>query len=297
MATRSKPLARLAVRKTLKMLSGGAFIRSESGRVIPIPAAKGGDVVNVPHASRKDLRNAVVAARKAQPGWAGRSAFNQAQILYRAAEMLEGRRESFLARMQEAHGQSAEQATRELDTAIDTLVGYAGWCDKIPQVMGSTNPVAAPFFNLTAPEPLGVVVAFAPESPPLLGAVAAIAPIIAGGNTCIVLLPPQSARVGLELGEALATSDLPAGVVNLLSTHPAELVDVVAGHADIDGILAIHPDSDTHTRIESLGAQSLKRTSIVPDPPDPRSDAEDIVSPYRMLPFLEFKTAWHPIGT
>ncbi|TVQ95268.1 MAG: aldehyde dehydrogenase family protein [Deltaproteobacteria bacterium] len=296
MATRKIP-ARLAVRKTLKMYSGGAFIRSESGRVLPLSAGKGEPVVNVPEASRKDLRNAVVAARKAQTGWAGRTAFNQSQILYRAAEMLEGRRESFIARLAATGGRKADEtARREVDLAIDVLVGYAGWPDKIGQVFGGTNPVAAPFFNITSPEALGVVGIVAPATPPLLGLVASIAPVIAGGNTCVVLLPAEASLIGLELGEVLATSDLPGGVVNLLSAPQAGTLAHLAGHADVDGLLATAITAEDHREIETLGAETLKRIVVLPEAPGMDQAPADIVSPYRMLSFLEMKTAWHPIG-
>ncbi len=266
---------RLAVRKTYKLYIGGAFPRSESGRTYLV------DGDNVALASRKDARDAVSAARKAQPKWAGATAYNRGQILYRAAEMLEGRRAEF-----EALGVTSA----EVDATIDRLVWYAGWSDKIAQVTGSANPVAGPYFNLSAPEPTGVVGVVAPAS--LLGLVSVVAPAIVTGNTVVVLAPgPQ---VAITLAEVLATSDLPGGVVNILTGNPAETAPWLASHDDVNALdLTGLPDPALAADLERSAAGSLKRV-IRP----PAGDIDFAADPGtgRMTALLETKTVWHPKG-
>jgi acyl-CoA reductase-like NAD-dependent aldehyde dehydrogenase len=264
---------RLAVRKTYKLFIGGAFPRSESGRVYLV------DGDNVALASRKDARDAVTAARKAQPKWAGATAYNRGQVLYRVAEMLEARRAEFVA---------LGVPAAEVDAAIDRWVWYAGWSDKIAQVHGSANPVAGPYFNISAPEPTGVVGVVAPAS--FLGLVSVVAPAIVTGNTVVVLTPaPQAA---ITLAEVLATSDVPGGVVNILTGDPAETAPWLASHDDVNGLdLTGVTDATLGTDLERAAAGSLKR---VRRPAEIDFAADPGVSP--MTAFLEIKTVWHPKG-
>jgi acyl-CoA reductase-like NAD-dependent aldehyde dehydrogenase len=273
-ASEKKP-ARLSVRKTYKLFIGGAFPRSESGRTYLV------DGDNIALASRKDARDAVGAARKAQPKWAGATAYNRGQILYRAAEMLEGRRAEFV---------SLGVSEAEVDAAIDRLVWYAGWSDKIAQVVGAANPVAGPYFNLSAPEPTGVVGVVAPAS--LLGLVSVIAPAIVTGNTVVVLAPgPQTA---VTLAEVLATSDLPGGVVNILTGRPAETAPWLASHDDVNAIdLTGVDDPQLATDLERAAAGNLKR---VLRPPVGGTDFTADPGLHPMTSLLETKTVWHPKG-
>ena len=274
-ADAAAPAARLSVRKTYKLFIGGAFPRSESGRTYLV----NGD--NVALASRKDVRDAVLAARKAQPKWAGATAYNRGQILYRAAEMLEGRRSEFIA---------IGTPAAEVDAATDRLVWYAGWSDKIAQVLGAANPVAGPYFNLSAPEPTGVVGVVAPAS--LLGLVSVIAPAIVTGNTVVVLAPGPQAAV--TLAEVLATADLPGGVVNILTGHPAETAPWLAAHDDVNALdLTSVADHSLATDLERAAAGNLKR--VLRPPVNPADFAADPgLRP--MTAFLETKTVWHPKG-
>jgi acyl-CoA reductase-like NAD-dependent aldehyde dehydrogenase len=272
--------ARVAVRKTYKLFIGGAFPRSESGRSYPVQNH------NVAQASRKDVRDAVVAARKAQPGWAGATAYNRGQILYRVAEMLEGRRDQFIAL-----GRSAV----EVDEAIDRWVWYAGWADKLSQVYGGANPVAGPYFNLSAPEPTGVVGVVAPADPALLGLVSVVAPAIVTGNTVVVLAAEQHPLPAITLAEVLATSDLPGGVVNILTGAVAETAPWLASHMDVNAIdLTGVTDADLAKRLEVAAADNLKR---VLRPPTIEQDWSADPGIDRMTALLETKTVWHPKGT
>lgn len=289
-------MSRISVRKTYKLYIGGKFPRSESGRFFPVSDAQGGLVANLARASRKDLRDAVVAARKAQSGWAARTAFNRAQILYRIAEMLEGRAATFREILAAHAGYSDADAAAEVDAAIDRWVWYAGWCDKFPQVFGSVNPVAAPFFNFTAPAPVGVVTVFAPKEAPLLGLVSAVAPVLAGGNTCVVVVDNNAPHVAIELAEVLATSDVPGGVVNLLTGFSEELLPHAASHMDIDAIVGFGLAGDIRRDLEVAAAESVKRVKVFPALDATAWRAESAQSPYRILPFVEFQTAWHPVG-
>jgi acyl-CoA reductase-like NAD-dependent aldehyde dehydrogenase len=264
-------MSRLPVRKTYKLYIGGEFPRSESGRTYE---AEG---VNVARGSRKDVRDAVRAARSAFPKWAGMTAYNRGQVVYRIAEMLEARRAEF-----------AELSTgaEEVDRSIDRLVWYAGWADKLAQVLGSSNPVAGPYFNFTVPEPTGVVGIVAPEEPPLAGLVSRLAPAIVGGNTAVVLASESSPLAAVELAEVLATSDVPGGVVNLITGQRDELAPILAGHMDVNAIDLAGADGQVE-ELERLAADNVKRVV--------RGSADE-QTPWEIAAFLELKTIWHPIG-
>ncbi|MFG2165771.1 aldehyde dehydrogenase family protein [Micromonospora chersina] len=270
---------RVAVRKTYKLFIGGKFPRSESGRSYLVQDS------NVSLASRKDARDAVVAARAAVKGWAGATAYNRGQILYRVAEMLEGRRDQFGA---------LGVSDQEVYAAIDRWVWYAGWSDKLPQVYGGANPVAGPYFNLSAPEPTGVVAAVAPESPALLGLVSVIAPAIVTGNTVVVAASPSAPLAAVTLAEVLATSDLPGGVVNILTGRLSETVPTLAAHMDVNAIdLTGVADADLAAELEVKAAENLKRV-LRPAPADHDWSADPGLA--RMTTLLETKTVWHPKG-
>jgi acyl-CoA reductase-like NAD-dependent aldehyde dehydrogenase len=289
--------ARLAVRKTYKLYLGGAFPRSESGRSYPVTSASGQHLANAALASRKDARDAVAAARKAFGGWSARTAYNRGQILYRVAEMLEGRRDQFAAQAVAAQGLSRADADRVVDAAVDRWVYYAGWTDKVAQVLGGANPVSGPYYNHSAPEPTGVVAVFAPQNAPLLGLTSVVAPVIATGNTAVVVTSESAPLAAVDLAEVLATSDLPGGVVNLLTGRVPELGPHLASHADVNaldltgaGELAVEFEkaaADTLTRVlrPGPGADGGEEAWLDPDP-----------GTARMKPFLETKTVWHPVG-
>ena len=264
-------MSRLAVRKTYKLYIGGAFPRSESGRTYEV------DGQNVARASRKDARDAVKAARAAFSKWAGATPYNRGQVLYRLAEMMEART-SDLAR--------ACSGRREVERAIDRVVWYAGWADKLPQVLGGSNPVAGPYFNFTVPEPTGVVAILAPDTPALEGLISRIAPVIVGGNTAVVVTSEASPIAALELAEAIATSDLPGGVVNLLTGFRSELAPILASHMAVNAIDLTGAGDET-AELEVLAADNVKRVV--------RSGGEQ--SPWEISAFLELKTVWHPVGT
>jgi acyl-CoA reductase-like NAD-dependent aldehyde dehydrogenase len=285
-------VSRLDVRKTYKLYIGGAFPRSESGRVTPALSADGEIVARVAQGSRKDLRDAVREARGAQESWAGRTAFNRAQILYRVAEMLEDRRGAFAAQLA-VDGRTIEEVEAEVEASIDRLVWYAGWADKFAQVMGNLNPVAGPFFNISAPEATGVVGVVAPDEPPLLGLVSVLAPAIVTGNTVVVLASEPWPLTAVTFTEVLATSDLPGGVVNLLTGSKAELLPWLAGHMDVNGLDLAGAPRDLITELVVSGAENLKRVRT-----EPAADwfADEAQSPYRIASFTEIKTVWHPKG-
>jgi acyl-CoA reductase-like NAD-dependent aldehyde dehydrogenase len=264
-------MSRLPVRKTYKLYIGGEFPRSESGRTYEAQGA------NVARASRKDVRDAVRAARTAFPKWAGLTAYNRGQVVYRIAEMLEARRAEF---------SELCSGSKEVDRAVDRLVWYAGWADKLSQVLGSSNPVAGPYFNFTVPEPTGVVGILAPEEPPLLGLVTRVAPAIVGGNAAVVVTSEGSPLAAVELAEVLATSDVPGGVVNLLTGRREELAPVLASHMDVNAIDLAGADGQSD-ELERLAADNVKR--VVRGKPDDQS-------PWDIADFLELKTVWHPIG-
>jgi acyl-CoA reductase-like NAD-dependent aldehyde dehydrogenase len=280
-------MSRLAVRKTYKLFIGGAFPRSESGRSYAVTSSKGEFLANASRASRKDVRDAVVAARKAFPGWSGATAYNRGQILYRIAEMLEGRRAQFAEEL--SGGKKA--ALESVDAAIDRLVWYAGWSDKIASVHGSANPVAGPYFNLSSPEPTGVVGVVAPADP-LLGLVSVVAPVIVTGNTCVVVAAEGTPLPSITLAEVLATSDLPGGVVNVLTGHQSELAPWLAAHMDVNGLdLTGVGDADLALTCEQAAAENLKRVMRAAN-----EDWRETPRLDRMTRFLETKTVWHPVG-
>jgi acyl-CoA reductase-like NAD-dependent aldehyde dehydrogenase len=264
-------MSRLPVKKTAKLFIGGAFPRSESGRTYEAEGQ------NVAQASRKDARDAVRAARGAQPGWAAATAYNRGQVLYRLAEMLEAR-----------VAELAELCTGsdEVERAIDRIVWYAGWADKLPQVLGGSNPVAGPYFNFTIPEPTGVVAVLAPDEPPLLGLVTRLLPPLVGGNAVVALASETHPLAAVELAEAIATSDVPGGVVNLLTGFRPELGPILASHMDVNAIDVCGADGDS-AELERLAADNVKRVV---------HGGADVQSPWEIAGFLELKTVWHPIG-
>lgn len=284
---------RLAVRKTYKLYVGGAFPRSESGRSYEVTGADGAFLANASRASRKDVRDAVVAARAAFAGWSARTPYNRGQILYRVAEMLEGRRAQFVDEVARSEGVDRDAAGRLVDAATDRWVWYAGWADKIAQVAGSANPVAGPYFNFSVPEPTGVVAVIAPQSSSLLGLVSVVAPVIVSGNTTVVVASTQRPLPAITLSEVLATADLPGGVVNLLTGHTDELAHVLAAHMDVNAIDVTGVAGDDRPALEEFAAGNVKR--VLPAPADEPDWADD-PGTGRLLAPLEIKTIWHPVG-
>ena len=283
---------RLAVRKTYKLYIGGAFPRSESGRSYVVTDHKGGFLANAAMASRKDARDAVTAARKAFAGWSGATAYNRGQVLYRVAELMEGRRTQFIAEVRAADGLSARQAETAVDAAIDRWVWYAGWSDKIAQVRGAANPVAGPYFNFSLPEPTGIVAVIAPESSSLLGFVSVVAPAIVTGNTVVALASERGPLPAVTLSEVLATSDVPGGVVNVLTGRTAEVAPWLASHMDVNAIDLAAVPADLADDLATAAAENLKRVVRY-------AEADWTATPGldRMLAYLETKTVWHPAGT
>ncbi|WP_375480105.1 aldehyde dehydrogenase family protein [uncultured Jatrophihabitans sp.] len=282
---------RVAVRKTYKLYVGGAFPRSESGRSYPVHAADGTLLAHAAQASRKDVRDAVVAARAAFGTWSGATAYNRGQVLYRVAEMLEGRRTQFAAEVALAEGLTADAAGAQVDAAIDRWVHYAGWADKHAQVVGSTNPVAGSYFSFSLPEPTGVVGVLAPQDSSLLGLVSVLAPVIATGNAAVVLAAQDRPLPAVSLAEVLATSDLPGGVVNLLTGFTAELAPWLASHKDVNALDVTGAAAEARAELRAAGAENVKRVYA------PRTQdwaAEPGLA--RLNAFVETKTVWHPIG-
>jgi acyl-CoA reductase-like NAD-dependent aldehyde dehydrogenase len=294
------PASRIDVRKTYKLYIGGAFPRSESGRSYVVTAADGTPLANACRASRKDLRDAVRAARKAGGDWADKTAMNRGQVLYRVAELMEGRRDQFVAEVAAAERLRDAAARTTVDRAIDRWVWYAGWADKIGQVLGSANPVAAPYFNFTIPEPTGVVGLVAPEQSSLLGLISRLAPPIVTGNAVVVIASESRPLPAITLTEVLATSDVPGGVVNVLTGLKRELVPIMAAHADIDAIDVWGVPDELRTDTELAAAEDIKRISRRPaGVSDARFDWLDdraAERPEWIAAFLEMKTVWHPIG-
>ena len=301
-ATTAPKDTRLDVRKTYKLYIGGAFPRSESGRSYDVHDAKGAFLANAARASRKDARDAVVAARSAFGGWSGATAYNRGQVLYRVAELMEGRQAQFADEVARSEGLTPARAQRVVDAAIDRWVWYAGWSDKVAQVFGGLNPVAGPYFDISAPEPTGVVAALAPQDSSLLGLVSVIAPIVVTGNTCVVLSSELRPLPSVTLAEVLATSDVPGGVVNILTGHPVEVAPWLASHADVNGIDlagAAGAADVVWGDLERAAADNLKRVlrpagsgveAIEPDwAPTPDTA--------RLRTWLETKTVWHPKGS
>ena len=280
-------MSRLSIPKTYKLYIGGAFPRSESGRTYEVLAANGDFLANAALASRKDARDAVVAARGAQSGWAGATAYNRAQVLYRIAELLEGRRAQFVDELVSSEGLTAAVAGRQVDEAIDTWVWYAGWCDKFAQISGSGNPVAGPFFNISVPEPTGVVAIVAPQGPEsLLGFVSVVAPALVAGNTVVVVASRQYPLSAISLAEVFATSDVPGGVVNVLTGSPAELAPWLASHADVNALDLTGAGDLDWVELQISAADTLKRV-IEPEPGVPGRSLDRVVA------FTETKTVWH----
>jgi acyl-CoA reductase-like NAD-dependent aldehyde dehydrogenase len=288
---------RLEVRKTYKLYIGGKFPRTESGRSYLVSDPKGKPLANACRASRKDVRDAVVAARKAVPGWSGATAYNRGQVLYRVAEMMEGRRDQFVEEVVKAEGATQRQAMEAHAKAVDRWVWYAGWADKLAQVLGSANPVAGPYFNFSVPEPTGVVGLVAPADSSLVGLVSRLAPIIVSGNTAVVLTSQTRPLPAVTLGEVLATSDLPGGVVNLLSGFTTELIGPLAAHMDVDALDLAGLDLALYRDAELAAAANVKRV-VAPLRLSQRAWLDDARAqdPYWIAAFLEIKTVWHPIG-
>ncbi|WP_067606035.1 aldehyde dehydrogenase family protein [Nocardiopsis listeri] len=289
--------ARLAVKKTYKLYLGGAFPRSESGRSYPVTSADGTHLANASLASRKDARDSVATARKAFGGWSGRTAYNRGQILYRIAEVMEGRHAQFAEQLVAAQGITRAKADRYVRAAVDRWVYYAGWTDKFAQVIGGANPVAGPYYNHSAPEPTGVVVVFAPQGAPLLGLTSVLAPVIATGNTAVVVSSQTAPLPAIELAEVLATSDVPGGVVNVLTGNVGELGPHLTAHADVDA-LDLAGTGDRAVEFERAAATTLTRVLR----PGPEADGGEQAwldtdpGTSRLTPFLETKTVWHPVG-
>lgn len=290
-------MTRLPVTKTPKCYVGGAFIRSESGRVFPIQDATGAFFANIPQCTRKDLRNAIEAAAKAGPGWARRTPYNRGQIIYRLAEMLEARKADMTDALTlgDATPASRKTAQREIAAAVDRLIYYAGWADKYEQVLGNVNPVASPHFNFTVTEPTGIVGVLAPDEAPLLALVSLLAPIITSGNTVVALASTTRPYPSIVLGEMLATSDLPGGVVNLLTGFRKEIVPTMATHTHLRAIAGV-ADTDDRKTLKLGAAESVKRVKL--HAAEEKTDwfSERAQSLYEIRDFVEFKTTWHPIG-
>ncbi len=283
---------RIAVAKTYKIYIGGKFPRTESGRYFTLENKKGEVIANMCRGSRKDFRNSVVAARKAQPGWAKSSAYLRGQILYRIAEMLEGRREQFIAELQ-LQGSTQKAAEKELDLSIDRLIYYAGWTDKYQQVFSAVNPVNSSHFNFSVLEPTGVVAILAPDDTSLLGLISNVAPAIAGGNTCVVLASESKPLCAVSFAEVLHASDVPGGVVNILTGFRAELSEYFASHMDVNAVIYCDGGKAVARSIQELAADNIKRV-IARNRIDWIGDAEN---PYLIRDTQEVKTTWHPIGT
>ncbi|QPZ37188.1 aldehyde dehydrogenase family protein [Paramicrobacterium chengjingii] len=278
-------MSRLTVPKTYKLFIGGAFPRSESGRTFEIVSAKGDFLANAAQASRKDARDAVKAARAAVPGWSGATAYNRGQVLYRIAELLEGRRGQFIDEIQRGENVSRTSAEKQVDEAIDRWVWYAGWADKYTQVSGNANPVSGPFFNLSVPEPTGVVAVVAPQDSSLLGLVSVVAPALVTGNTVVVVASEQFPLSAISLAEVLATSDVPAGVVNILTGMPGEIAPWLASHADVNALDLAGAEHLDWIGLQISAADTLKRVLAPQNDVAPNLD--------RITAFTETKTVWH----
>ena len=277
---------RLDVKKTYKLFIGGAFPRSESGRSYQIQDSKRNFIANPAQASRKDLRDAVLAAKNSQAQWSSATAYNRGQILYRIAEIMEGRSDQFIAEIVALEGTTPKAALKQVQEAIDTWVWYAGWTDKISSTAGSTNPIAGPYYNFTIPEPLGVVGIFAEQKSSLLGVVRGLAPVLASGNSAVVVASERRPLPAITLSECCATSDVPPGVINILTGVTSELAPWMAPHMEVDGIDISGLDPKNDADIRKSGTENLKRIH--------RFKSEN--SPERILSFMEYKTVWHPIG-
>lgn len=285
---------RVAVRKTYKLYVGGAFVRSESGRHDPAHDHRGGHVANIPRASRKDVRDAVRAARRAQAPWAARTAYNRGQVLYRLAEALESRSRELVRQQVAVAGASRSAAVAGVEEAIDLLVHYAGWTDKLHAVLGGVNPVAAPFLSFSTPEPTGVVGVVCGDDASPAALVGAVAPAIAAGNAVVAILPERWPLTGLDVGEMLGVSDVPGGVVNLLSGRRGELVTPLAGHRDVNALVDATGDPDVAVLVDTLAAETLKRVLRLRPADAARPVAAEALR--RLEALTELRTAWHPVG-
>jgi aldehyde dehydrogenase (NAD+) len=285
-------MVHLAVSKTYKLFVAGAFPRSESGRTYQARDADGNFLANAALGSRKDGRDAVAAARKGFGSWSKATPYNRGQVIYRIAEMLEGRTSAFVDLLVQTRGLDRAAATVEVETAVNRLVHFAGWTDKLAAVFGGANPVSAPYFSYSAPEPSGVVAVLAPTAAPLLGLVSVIAPVITGGNACVVIAAEEDPCVAITFAEVLATSDLPAGVVNILTGRAADIAPHLAGHADVNALDLTGADPELRTALEQAAAETVKRVFV------PKRTPDFTASPgtARLRAFLEIKTVWHPTG-
>jgi acyl-CoA reductase-like NAD-dependent aldehyde dehydrogenase len=283
---------RIAVRKTYKLYVGGAFPRSESGRSYVVTDHKDRFLANAALASRKDARDAVTAARKAFGGWSAATAYNRGQVLYRVAELLEGRRAQFVSEVRGAEGLTGRQAEAVVDAAVDRWVWYAGWSDKLAQVRGAANPVAGPYFNFSLPEPTGVVAVIAPQASSLLGFVSVVAPAVVSGNTVVAVASERFPLPAVSLSEVLATSDVPGGVINVLTGRTAEIAPWLASHMDVNAIDLCGAAGPLADDLAAAAAENLKRVVKPGDEDWPLSPGLD-----RMRAYLETKTVWHPVGT
>ncbi len=286
-------MSRLPVAKTYKIYIGGKFPRTESGRYFALEDRKGRVIANICRGSRKDFRNAVVAARKAQAGWAAASAYLRGQVLYRVAEMLEGRRDQFIAELRQ-QGAAPRTAAREVDRSIDRLIYFAGWADKYQQVFSAVNPVSSSHFNFSVLEPTGVISILAPDDTSLLGLVSNVAPAIAGGNTCVVLASETQPLCAVSFAEVLHASDVPGGVVNILTGLRSELTEHFASHMDVNAVVWCDGGRKTAETVQDLAAENMKRVVRRTRVDWSKEDAQD---PYLIRETQEVKTTWHPIGT
>lgn len=282
----TKSTTRLSVLKTYKLYIGGQFPRTESGRTYVVKDVNGDALANACLASRKDLRDAVSAARAAFSGWSGRTAYNRGQILYRMAEVLESRKAEFHQELQRS-GSSLRDVKKEVDASIETLIHYGGWCDKFQQLFSTVNPVASSHFNFSVPEPMGVIGIVSSQTDALLGLIQSMAPAIAGGNTCVIMANTDRPLAAIAFAEALATSDLPGGVVNILTGKKNELLPWMSGHYDVNGLVLDASLNIDTASVEKDSTTNLKRVIQL--------KATDPLSPYRILDTQEIKTTWHPI--
>lgn len=288
---------RLEVLKTYKLYINGVFPRTESGRSLKIKGAKGDVLAHICHGSRKDLRDAVEAARGAQSGWSSRTAYNRAQIMYRMAEMLEARRDEFVTILRQSSGATPNAAKKEVDASIDRLVCFAGWADKFAQMLGCNNQVAGPYYNFTVPEATGIVGIVCPDEPALLGLVTLLAPAMCAGNTCVVITSDRYPLPGAVFGEVCATSDVPAGVVNIVTGKRDELLEHMANHRNVSAISAADLNKSQSHILRLGSAENVKRVTMVKRSAEAWYDEHECETPWAIEPLVDMKTIWHPSGT